>query len=226
MHDLITLLTAARLNGDSDATYRSVVSQHLRGVGKKYGRERMLDLHETMLLRLVTEVSSGNLNLREASQHALGLFPFLRRMATGDLGKGDGQNTYAVFAFGLIAGKARRKGFVCHGNSLLSACVLDLADGGWPNQRIINLNRLLHEVYMGWMLATGQRDKLEQMIGAGDAGEHEPHVREALGAFVAELERRLKGARRPEAPANQDRWEAWTHPGQAAAAATTPAAAA
>lgn len=220
-HDLITLITAARLNGDADGTYRSVISQHLRKVGRKYGRERMVDLHETLLLRLVTEVTSGNLNLGQAAQYALGLFPYMRAMATGRLGRNEGSNVYAVFAWGLRNGKQQRKGYVCGDDGLLASCILDLARAGWPNLRVINLRRLMNETYCGWVLATQGRDKLDAMLQQQE-GDDSPEVEEAMRAFIAELEQRLRGARRSDQPAgDDDDWEAWMPPGGTPSAATT-----
>src|SRR4051794_28315145 len=123
MPNLVTVGTAARLNGDSGGTYRALINQYLRSLGERYGRERMVDLSETTLLRLVTEANSGNLNLKEASERAVGLLPYIKDYLDGKLGSG---NLYALFFWGFIGGKQKHKGFVCRDDEHLVECIKDM----------------------------------------------------------------------------------------------------
>jgi hypothetical protein len=197
---------AARLNGDSDGTYRSIISQYLRQIGKRHGRDRWVNYGETILLRAMTELTSGNLPLKAAAKRALGLFEFIAAVAYGKLG-GDDVDVFAVDAWGRVGGEMKRAGFVCEGQARLSECVQALAEKKWPNFRVINLTNLVAETNVGWVLETqGVEAGAHNILSKIAPDDHELQTQTL--AVVDEMTRRLKGKRRDDVPANDD-WQKW-----------------
>jgi hypothetical protein len=80
MEDRIPLTPAARICGDSPGTIRAILSEYLPNVGVKHGKERKVTAWEVAALRVITELSSAKLSLREATQRVAGLLPFLREI--------------------------------------------------------------------------------------------------------------------------------------------------
>jgi hypothetical protein len=187
-----------------------VVSQHLPEIGRKMGRDRFVDLAETLLLRVITETASGNVTLKEAAGRALGLFPFLKQIATGKLGR-EKQYVFAIECWGRQGAEYKRDGYICEGPEVLGKCIEWLARGGWPNVRIINLTNILSETHMGWVIATLGPElaeaRLKQEMEEGD--ENAAFTWELFDEMRRRLDR--SGERRGEAPANAH-WQKWTPP--------------
>jgi hypothetical protein len=198
MSGTIPIVTAAMLNGDSAGTYRSIISTHLRSVGQRPGRERMVGFAEVMLLRVVTEIGSGNLNLKQAAARALALAPYIRDVALGKIG-GNEREVFAVEFWGRVGREEKRAGF------------------SWPNLRALNLNRMMRETRIGWLIATEGADKAKALAGVGqDNSDLGRMADEFIVGMIDEMDRRLKGRRRSETPANDD-WKWWKPPAGAAA---------
>jgi hypothetical protein len=215
MHNRIMLAQAAKLNGDAPGTYRSMVSQHLQHVGVRQGRDRWVNFPETTLLRIMTELNTGNLNLIRSAERAVQLLPYLGDIAADRLGAG-GREVFACHLWGQVDGEERVAGYICDGSDLLLRCIQSAVEKRWPNMRVLNLTRLVLETQVGWALATqGEYGKALVMTTLNDNAT--PDERQAASAFVAEMERRLTGERRGETVAN-DYWKRWEEPPPAAAA--------
>jgi hypothetical protein len=216
MSGTIPIVTAAMLNGDSAGTYRSIISTHLRSVGQRPGRERMVGFAEVMLLRVVTEIGSGNLNLKQAAARALALAPYIRDVALGKIG-GNEREVFAVEFWGRVGREEKRAGFICDGPDDLADCIQKMAVQGWPNLRALNLNRMMRETRIGWLIATEGADKAKALAGVGqDNSDLGRMADEFIVGMIDEMDRRLKGRRRSETPANDD-WKWWKPPAGAAA---------
>jgi hypothetical protein len=206
MENTIMIGRAARLNGDSDGTYRSIISTDLRGFGKKHGRDRWVNYAETILLRAMTELTSGNLSLKAASKRALGLYGYIAAVAKGELGD-DNIDVFAVDAWGRVGGEMKRAGFVCEGRDRLNECIQALTEKKWPNFRVINLTNLVAETNVGWVLETqGVEAGARNILSKIAPDDHELQTQTL--AVIDEMTRRLKGKRRDDVPANDD-WQKW-----------------
>jgi hypothetical protein len=210
----IPIATAALLNGDSAGTYRSLISTHLRDIGQKTGRERMVGFAELMLLRVVTEIGSGNLNLKQAATRALALAPYIRDVALGKIGK-DNKDVFAVEFWGRVGRTEKRTGFICDGPKDLAECIAGMAEKSWPNMRAINLNRMMGETQIGWLIATEGAEAAKAKTGIGEDGSDLAlKVDEFIAGMIDEMAGRLMGRRRAETPANDD-WKWWKPPAEA-----------
>jgi hypothetical protein len=215
MKNRITLIDAARLNGDAPGTYRALVSDTLGSIGEKIGRERMLDVAETVLLRTVTETTSGNLNLREAAARALGLFPFVRQVATSELG-GNGDRVFAVDCWGTVGGKNKRAGYICEGQPILAACIGKLVEAQWPNVKVMNLTAIVAETFVGWNIAVNGPEMAEAIFRDTLPGKDPKLQAEAWSLFEEMCARLERSGDRRAAPPAANHWEKWTEERMAA----------
>jgi hypothetical protein len=217
MVDEIPIGAAAMLNGDSAGTYRALISREMRSIGKRPGRERMVRFVDVMLLRVVTEITGGNLNLKQAAARALALAPYIRDVATGKLGSDD-REVFAVEFCGRVGPEEKRTGFICDGPENLADCVRKMAVRGWPNMRMLNLNRMMRETKVGWIVATEGAEKAKALAGIGrDDSDLARMADELVVGLIEEMQRRLKGSRRSEPPAANDDWRRWDQDAESAA---------
>lgn len=205
MATTISLQEAARLNGDSDATYRAAISQYLPKVGKLIGGARHLTVGEVVALRTLTELNSSKINLRDAAVRVAGLLPFINDIASGKLGRKGG--CYAVEMWGFSEGDYQRARYICDGEADLAACVAAAAEKHWPNMRIVNLSAILVETKFGWNIATLGQEEAANHLREQLAGRPEEQQAWAWALFQ-ELSSRLDhlGNRRPDPP-SRGRWE-------------------
>jgi hypothetical protein len=211
MLNRIMLATAAKLNGDAGGTYRAIISQWLHRLGVKQGRDRWVNLAETTLLRLITEVNSGNLTMQRAAERAFGLLPFIEDITNEKLGTNN-REVFAVELWGRVKGEEKRQGLICDGKEQLEDCIRQAVEKQWPHFRIINLSRIVLETQCGWIVATMGSEPAKALFSTSDLG---PDDRRAALKLIVEMERRLAGGRRLELPANDD-WRPWDPSAEAA----------
>ncbi len=201
MDERIPLGTSALLCGESPGTIRAIVSEYMRNIGVREGKERRVNLWETAALRTVTEFTSSTITLKQAAQRVSGLLPFLRQIVEGKLGGEKKGYVYAVECWGLIGGVHKREGYIVEGQQALGLCCAEATSLGWPNLRVLNLSHVLAEVGHGWSIAVNglelARALLEDTIQGRAEGEQE-----LARAIFNEMAARLDplGDRRPKAP--------------------------
>jgi hypothetical protein len=205
----ITLIQAARLAGAARGTVQAVLSKAdkaagRRNLGVKAGRERMVDLAETALIRTAAELQSGNLNVHEAFRRAVGLSEFIAQIATksGPLGQ-SGLDAYAVDAWGKIGASPRRIGYICQGSEVLAECIKFLVRTGWTSLRTVNLSQIISETLVGWSIARqsveeAKADFEEQMKG------RPTELVEFYRLIFDEMKQRLGGTIPADPPADGD----------------------
>lgn len=211
---------AAKIIGTDPGTIRQWLHKGLLGdkvQGQKMGRERLLDVAEGTVLRLLLEFLPLSSSLKDAWSRAIGLAQGLVPYAESYREKTPPfpLDLFAFEAWGTDGAGERNVSFICADQLDLSDCVSEHAAAGWPHIHVFNVGETVNEVLLGWDLAT---------LGA-EEGRHRfqdvylpslPMERRARAlATFADLEQRLAGAR-PASAAPARTWPAWDAPANVA----------
>lgn len=181
--------------------------------GKRQGRERLLNVAEAVILRLVAEYLPVSSSFKEAVNRAAGL-----GQVTVALQHEEPPMPLDVHAFLLWGGpgqEQRREAHICKGRNELALCVTRAVAKGWPHVHVFNLSDTVYEILTGWDIAVLGVDEARRRFMEDYLPRLPAERWGGAAAMFNDLERRIAGQKRPETP-REESWTLW-HPSEDAA---------